>query len=82
MAYTKAYKISFGCTDNTGSTDYFIEVDTKGDSISEAEYTARELSLKNAVDELNKALEAGQSGWTTGLSGVGNEQYRFSFTTL
>tara|TARA_Y100000592_G_scaffold71489_1_gene111282 strand:- start:1270 stop:1497 length:228 start_codon:yes stop_codon:yes gene_type:complete len=75
MAYTKKYKISFGCTDNNGSTDYFVEVDTKGDSISEAEYTAREEVLKNMITNLNKALEQGQPGW-------GDDQHRFSFTTL
>ena len=74
MAYTKAYKISFGCTANNGATDWFVEVDTKGDSLSEAEYTARELALKNMVAHLNKALEQGQESW--------DDQHRFSFTTL
>ena len=74
MAYTKAYKISFGCTDNNGATDWFIEVDTKGDSLSEAEYTARELTLKNMVANLNKALEQGQASW--------EDQHRFSVTEL
>ena len=74
MAYTKQYKISFGCTANLGSTDYVVEVDTKGDTLSQEEYTTIETSLKDMVGHLNKAMEQGQSGWT--------DQHRWSLTAL